>query len=114
MGDELGRTLERPPLDEVVPRRERLEAWQSVRGEHARLDESFGREVGGADGAHLARADERVDGAEALFEREVDVVAVEVQQVDAVDAEAIERASTAATRSTGPRRGGRGGDRPWS
>ena len=102
MGDELGRTFERTPLDEVVPRRERLEAWQSVRGEHARLDESFGREVGGADGAHLARADERVDGAEALFEREVDVVAVEVQQVDAVDAEAIERVVDGCDEVDGP------------
>ena len=76
---------------QAVPRRERLESRQSVRGEHAGLDESLGREVGGADRADLAGGDERVDRAEALFERDVEVVAVEVQQVDAIGAETSER-----------------------
>ncbi len=89
--DELARTLERPALHEVVPGREQLEPRQSVRREHARLDEPLGREVGGADRADLAGGDERVDRAEALLERNVGVVAVEEQHVDAVGAESQQR-----------------------
>ena len=88
----LQRRLELRALDQVVVRLQRDELGQPVApGDLQRAAQPLGGEVRRRDGAHLARADERVEGVEVLLLRHVLVVVVGVVEVDAVRPQPAQR-----------------------